>query len=483
LDHPNKPTFPLATIAIAAAGLVSLLGSSCRGPAEVRRPREPISLPSHDLKEEAQHAVQNVLEQVRQLGNGEITLEQLLAFASTQNPGLEVKRQRALSSHEAALASGTMPEPTVAWTEFCEEVETRVGPQERRFEVSQKLPWYGALEADIESAQARARAQSTAIESKERELFAQIESLLWRLSLYRQSAALELGRVELFESISATIDGRYRTGKAEYADLLRSRSEIERAKELHEVALDGMQKTEVILRRELGWPAAAALPKVNLPFGPDLAPYRSEQLDQLATNPALVRLAHMEDAARGNLEGLQFDRKPDITVGAFLIATGLGDNPLVPENGQDATGVKLSLSLPIRKSAYDARERSAQHEIRALRRQREDVLVGLQSAVAVAEDDMQAAERRRDLIAHSLLPRAQEILDTTRAGYSSGRATYLDLVNAGNSQISLQLELVRAKVDRELARIEIEMHLGPAHSTPATQSEETLLLSSPKSSS
>ncbi|MFT6040785.1 MAG: outer membrane protein TolC, partial [Gammaproteobacteria bacterium] len=46
------------------------------------------------------------------------------------------------------------------------------------------------------------------------------------------------------------------------------------------------------------------------------------------------------------------------------------------------------------------------------------------------------------------------------AGYASDRSTYLDLVSAGNSLVGLEIELLRAKVDRELARIAIELHLG-----------------------
>jgi outer membrane protein TolC len=447
-----------------AAAWILLGFCACRGPAEGRFDREPI-LPAEHAQGLALGASSDPSFEAAATdfsSAGTVSLEQVLDFARTRNPGLEAQRQGALSLQQSARASGAMPEPTVSWTEFFSEVETRVGPQERRFDVSQKLPWFGALEAKIDAADATARAATASTETKQRELFSRIESLLWKRRLFRESAELELEHIALFESISASIDGRYRTGKAEYADLLRSRSEIERARELRDSALDGVERADALLRRELALTPGAQVPRVRL-IGtlPDhFGDTQARTNAAIASNPNLLRLGHLEEAAKQKLNQVDYERKPDLTLGAFLIDTGLSDNPLTPGSGNDATGIKLSLTLPIRQGTYDAMERSARHQVRALRNQREDMLLAIQGEVASSLEDFQAAQRRLDLIARSLLPRAQEVLDTTRAGYASDRSTYLDLVSAGNSLVGLEIELLRAKVDRELARIAIELHLG-----------------------
>lgn len=442
--------------------LVSLC--ACRGPAEERLERDPIlpAFPESGRDSDLSRALELDADSTQVLSAELLSLEQLLDFAKGRNPGLAAKRQAALSLEQAARASGAMPEPTVSWTEYFSEVETRVGPQERRFDVSQKLPWFGALEAKIDAADATARAAKASIETHRRELGSRIESLLWKRSLYRQSAELERERVTLFESISATIDGRYRTGKAEYADLLRSRSEIERATELRDSALDEVERADVLLRRELALPPGTQVPRVVLQVtGPNRFESVNELIDAAMTShPDLLRIGHLEEASKEKLNQVDYERKPDLTLGAFLIDTGLSDDPLMPNSGNDATGIKLSLTLPIRQGTYDAMERSARHEVRALRNRREDLQFAIQGQVASSLEDFLAAQRRRDLIAQSLLPRAQEVLDTTRAGYSSDRTTYLDLVNAGNSLVGLEIELLQATVDREFARIAIELHLG-----------------------
>lgn len=437
----------------------TVLLSACQSPAERQPQREPILSTGAKNDPDTANAHFHVGELTAQ---GPINKEQLFALALRQSTGLDAIEERALASQEAALASGAMPEPKVSWTEFFDEVETRVGPQDRRFEVSQALPWFGALESDIRSAEASARAASTSVHMGERALLARIDTLLWRGALYRQTAQLEESRIALFESISSTIDGRYRTGNAEYADLLRSRSEIERAIERKDAALDQVNKTEVQLRRELGLVRGAPLPEVTLHASPEGAlAFDTKRINgDLGNSPTLIRLGHLAEAAKERQERVAFDRKPELTVGAFLVDTGLADNPATSGSGQNASGIKISFTLPIRTDKYDAQERSARHQVRALRKERLDQLLALEGQVSLALEDLAAANRRRTLITSSLLPRAQEILDTTRAGYSSGRATYQDLVSAGNSQIGLEIELVRAEVEREFARITIETHLG-----------------------
>ena len=249
-----------------AAAWILLGFCACRGPAEARFDRAPILPPDHAQGPSLSASTALDLEALTAdfLSAELVSLEQILDFARNRNPGLEAQRQTALSLAQDARATGAMPEPTVSWTEFFSEVETRVGPQERRFDVSQKLPWLGALEAKIDAADANARAATASIETSQRELSSRIESLLWKRRLYRESAELELEHIALFESISASIDGRYRTGKAEYADLLRSRSEIERAKELRDSALDGVERADAFLRRELALPPGAKVPRVKL---------------------------------------------------------------------------------------------------------------------------------------------------------------------------------------------------------------------------
>jgi len=100
--------------------------------------------------------------------------------------------------------------------------------------------------------------------------------------------------------------------------------------------------------------------------------------------------------------------------------------------------------------------------VRAARARRAAAEERLRRDLELALADLVEAERRLDLYAGRLLESAAEILGAQRAAYASGRATFTDLSLAARRQLDLEASLVRARCDRELARIAIERLLGPA---------------------
>ena len=66
--------------------------------------------------------------------------------------------ERELSGEKALPQARTLPEPRFTYTEYLREVETRTGPQERSFGLTQSIPWFGklSLRGSIEEEAARA---------------------------------------------------------------------------------------------------------------------------------------------------------------------------------------------------------------------------------------------------------------------------------------------------------------------------------------
>ena len=73
----------------------------------------------------------------------ESTLEDYLAFAALNNPGLEAAFNRWKAGLERITQVGTLPDPRFNYSYFIREVETRVGPQRHRVGLMQMFPWFG----------------------------------------------------------------------------------------------------------------------------------------------------------------------------------------------------------------------------------------------------------------------------------------------------------------------------------------------------
>ena len=390
-------------------------------------------------------------------------LARLVELALAHSPALAASRESAGARAAAVDGAGDLPEPTVKWAEFLDPIETRVGPQERRFEVTQALPWAGAREAEREAARAKANAATARSSDLERTITATVENAAWRRYRALGLAELERRGVELLRSIEGDVDGRYRTGRAEFANLLRAGDEVVLAEERVAAAEDRARKETARLVAAIGMDAPVQEQPFELAL--DFADEDlNEDLKQRSVSfgtPALAAMDAEVQGARAAGERVGFARKSDLAVGLFLVDTAPLETATPPSNnGRDAKGVMFSFTLPIRGDSYQALEEAARRDLRAAHARRAAAEEGLERDLELAFEDLATAERRIALFEDRLVPRAAESFDATRAGYSSGRQSFSDLIDTARLQIRLDAQLFEARCDRELARIALERHLG-----------------------
>ena len=82
----------------------------------------------------------------------ETQLAAYLERAQEANPELEAYRQHYAAAQQRIPQARALPDPTLQVTQFVESVQTRTGPQENIFMVSQKVPWFGVLKGRRDAA-------------------------------------------------------------------------------------------------------------------------------------------------------------------------------------------------------------------------------------------------------------------------------------------------------------------------------------------
>ncbi len=87
-------------------------------------------------------ASQNVTDEDALL-RGKVTLQQLIAYAYRHNPSLKAARMRWAAVIERHPQVTAYEDPVLQYAYFIENVETRVGPQEQKFSLSQDFPLPG----------------------------------------------------------------------------------------------------------------------------------------------------------------------------------------------------------------------------------------------------------------------------------------------------------------------------------------------------
>jgi cobalt-zinc-cadmium efflux system outer membrane protein len=444
-------TRPLPAALLAAA--TSLVSAACAAsaPAGARALHTAPIAPAPDLSGASAVPVARVPRDVGALAPaaGPPSLAACLEEAERAHPELRAARERHFAARERAEQVGALPDPRLGYGEFLEEVQTRTGPQQRRFSASQAFPWPGSLGAREEVADHQARAAWHRLERARLAVRLEVELSFHEYALLGREIELERERVALLRGLEPVVQGRVRAGAGQ-GDLLRLQLEIGRLED----ELAGLEARRAPrsarLERALGRrPGAAPLPLPELvepaAIALDAAAAREEAL---VRSPRLAELAAAVEAGREAEELARLARRPGFEVGLDYLQTGAALDPSTPGSGDDPVLLRLGVSLPVWGSKYAAAERESRHRTRALRGELEGAEQRLVAEVEEAVFEAGDAARRLALHRDSLLPRAREALELVLASYRAGEASALELLEAERALLELERAYWRACRDQ-----------------------------------
>jgi outer membrane protein, heavy metal efflux system len=144
-------------------------------------------------------------------------LQHYLAEAAQNNPGLEAAFNRWKAALEKIPQVKSLPDPRFTYSYFIEEVETRVGPQEQRFAISQTFPWFGKLDLRGDVASAAAEAERKRYEQEKLDLFYRVKSAFYEYAYLAQSIETTRQHLLLLQNIEEIARARLKSGAPQNA--------------------------------------------------------------------------------------------------------------------------------------------------------------------------------------------------------------------------------------------------------------------------
>lgn len=395
-------------------------------------------------------------------------LEELIALAERRNPGLRAAFDRWTSSLEQVPQARALPDPRISYAYFIESVETRVGPQRQRFGVSQTIPLFGKLGLRGEVAVRAANAEGARFETARRQLRFRLTEL-WNDYYYlRRAIAVTEDNVQLVANLESVALAQYTSGRAPHAAVIRAQVELGRLEDRLRTLRD--QRTPLIaaLNAELdvppstpiAWPDTIDVRPVLL-TGPELRDTLLRQNPELAAHSSILE----KQEATARLAGRS--PIPDLTIGAEYIETDDARFPGVRDSGKDAAVAMATLNIPLWFGRYGAEKAQARARVSAAAHERDQVRNRLLADLERILFELRDAERRIDLYAYTLLPRAQQSLEVTKDAFATGRNGFLDLIDAQRTLLDFELAYERAIVDRATRRARLEQIVGTGLDTGA----------------
>ena len=323
------------------------------------------------------------------------------------------------------------------------------------FGLSQNLPFPGKLGLKGEVASRSADMTEQAVHAKERELVARLKQAYYDLFLMQKTIQIHHEQVELLRQFFEIANTKFRAGKGSQADVLKAQVELSLLQQQLPV-LEQRRKTagamlNTLLDRDPSLPLGLAQEPSPLPIDQPL-----DDLHRLALNDRPELKAAELDVQRSEQSRALAQRQyyPDFNV-AFQRFQNYQAN--------DGFGAYVAMSIPFAfwtKPKYDAGVQEAAAAVSVAQAQQHT----LENLTRFQVDDLLAKLRATDQVATlyrtTILPQAEQSVESARVGYRVGKGSFLDLIDAQRTWRGFQQEYFKAIVDRQHRLTELEQVVG-----------------------
>jgi outer membrane protein TolC len=382
------------------------------------------------------------------------TVQELLQWADAHNPEVAAMGYEVDAAYQRIVPAGALPDPTlrVTFMDFA-------GPGTpndtggTQYRLGQTFPWWGKRDLRKEIATANVEQFKGRQQAAVAEIHARIKSAY---AQYYQAVGLKKLNEEilrLLADLEAVAQVRYAGGLAPQQDVIRAQVEktllqsenIELDTEQHHA----MAKLNVAMGRSPLEPIADPQPLL------EMAPRKLEAATLEAriarTNPLLAMQSAQVSAADANRRLVARNRYPDVTL---MVA------PTQFDGGIDSWEAMVEVNVPIRVTTRRAQESEAEAMMAAASERRRAVETEIAGSLQESLAALEAAGRREQLIAGTLLPQAELTLNSARAGYATGQVDFATLVEAQRAVKQARQDRLRAQVEQQLRVAEIESMVG-----------------------
>ncbi|GAB4298328.1 MAG: TolC family protein [Desulfuromonadia bacterium] len=319
--------------------------------------------------------------------------------------------------------------------------------------ISQTLPFPGKRGARGDVARFDAETQRYLVEEKRLELVRMLKESYYRVWFVDRTKEVVDRTIVTLGNLSSIAETRYTLGTAPQQDILQSGIETTR-----------MHEMKTFLDRDRSVAVAAINAILGRPFDTPVIPPRDLPLPPLTATVADLVKSGMESRprvkslqsllAKGDASGrlARLESWPDFTLSLEYMRR----EPAMGDPGYDMLTAGVTVNLPVWSARREGmvvesaqQRRMAKEEMDALR-----LSIEAEAAAGVARID----QRRKQLLLfdESIIPQAEQSLESALIGYQSGKLDFTALLAAEMALFGYERERLESRMEylMELARLE-----------------------------
>ena len=393
--------------------------------------------------------------------NGQVVnLDQLIEEALNQNPGVKSAERRWRAAAEVPSQVSTLPDPMIGFNRYGSSVETRIGPMENAFVLSQQIPFPGKLGLKGKMAGQDAAAVYQNYEAEKRDVVFHVKQAYFDLYWVDRSLAILDEYLALLKDFTQVAEQKYATGQGIQANVLKSQVEISSTIE-RRLSFEKMrQGVEARLIALLDRPQDSRLGVVTQIDTSRFASNEQESVQlALSEREELQAMQAMIDKGEF-MKGLaKKNYLPDFNLQANYIDIPTGSSA-APDAGKNAWSVTIGLNLPIWLGKRNAAVREAEATVSSHTLAYENLENKVRAEIRDINYRLELSDRTLDLYEQGLMAQAESSLQSALASYTTGKLDFLNLLDAERMLLNLNLGYIKEQASYQKQIAELERAVG-----------------------
>jgi outer membrane protein TolC len=397
--------------------------------------------------------------------NDDPQLIDYMRLALDRNPGLG----RTFAQYRAALQRlpqvSALPDPMLAFTNYLRTPETRVGSQTNGITLTQQFPWFGTLGVREQVAAKEAARYRQLYEAAKDQIALQVKTAYYSLAFI--DLALDVNGEDrlLLDHYEKLAEARYQQGAGLQQAVVKLQAEITRVQntlsELKARRVDAESSLNMLMNRPPDTPVA----RIKLPPVPAVA-VDYQQLYQVGRRDRPEVLASLLEIERDEkrIDLARKDYWPSFSLGGgWVNVVGYPVAPggmAIPSNGKDVVSFNLGINLPVHHSKYAAEVAEATEAKVASTHGYRETVNAVESSIREVGFRISTLREQMALFNTTLIPQAQQSLQSAEAAYSTGSLGILDLLDSERVLLQVRLGLAQYITDYMKSLAEMERAIG-----------------------
>ena len=401
------------------------------------------------------------------------SLPDLLSYAAAHNPGIRSAFEKWKAALEKAPQERSLPDPRVTYSYYLREDDTQVEPMTQKFALSQEFMLFGKLNLMGQMALAKADMERWNYESKKQDLFFELKKHYFEYDYHLKSISIMEKNIEFMKEMERVARVQYVSGMTPYSAEIKAQLELGKMENDLNSMKDMIEPIVGQLNSFLNRSQDAPLPPpvVKEKISPPLSEREFIPLIQ-ASSPMLKMLDAEKEMNQTSLALAKKGYYPDLMLGVEYMHTRDDSSAGMSDSTAEPYMFMASLNIPLWFGKYRAGIREAEAATRSSEQSKKQKENELLSELKMMLYKFRDAERKVGLYRDTLLPKARESLRVAQQAFTSGKADFMDLIEAERSLLDIDLSYEKAQTDQRVILAELEMLAGKEISVSETGSKD-----------